>query len=113
MPELPEVQTVVNYLHKKLPGKTIDSVESPNLYTRVLENGTLAEYHKFLIGKKIETIGRKGKFIILELDFGFLLFHLRMTGRIILEKPKIINESKLYDLIILSLERMLYFKLIK
>ena len=56
MPELPEVQTVVNYLHKKLPGKTIDSVESPNLYTRVLENDTLAEYHKFLIGKKIETI---------------------------------------------------------
>ena len=87
MPELPEVQTVVNSLQPTLPGKIIQSVQCPNGYTGVFENGSLMEYQNFLIGKKLQSVCRRGKFIILELNSGFLLIHLRMTGRIILEKP--------------------------
>ena len=85
MPELPEVQTVVNYLKNILPGKTIQSVQSPNGYKGVMENGSLAHYQAFLYKRQIQSIWRRGKFIIMKLDFGILLFHLRMTGRIVLE----------------------------
>ena len=87
MPELPEVQTVVDHLQPTLPGKIIQSVHSPNGYVGVCENATLLEYNNFLIGKRILSVGRRGKFIIIKLNFGFLLIHLRMTGRVILEKP--------------------------
>ena len=87
MPELPEVQTVVDYLKAILPGKTIQSVQSPNRYHGVLENGSLNNYHAILCKRQIQSIWRRGKFIIMELDSGFLLFHLRMTGRIVLELP--------------------------
>ena len=40
MPELPEVQTVVNSLQSTLPGKTIKSVHCPNNYKGVFENLT-------------------------------------------------------------------------
>ena len=87
MPELPEVQTVVDFLKDRLPGKTIQSVQSPNGYKGVFENGSLAYYQAFLCERQIQSIWRRGKFIIMELDSGFLLFHLRMTGRFILDLP--------------------------
>ena len=89
MPELPEVQTVVNSLQPTLPGKIIKSVNSPNGYTDVLENGSIKKYQNSLIGNKIQSVSRRGKFIIIELDSGFLLIHLRMTGKIVLETPTI------------------------
>ena len=85
MPELPEVQTVVDFLKNKLAGKTIQLVQSPNGYKGVFENGSLANYRAFLYKRQIQSIWRRGKFIIMELDSGFLLFHLRMTGSFILE----------------------------
>ncbi|SVE11638.1 uncharacterized protein METZ01_LOCUS464492, partial [marine metagenome] len=87
MPELPEVQTVVDFLKDKLSGKTIQSVHSPNGYASVFENGSLMDYQTFLSKRNIRSIWRRGKFIIMELDSGYLLFHLRMTGRIVLEIP--------------------------
>ena len=87
MPELPEVQTVVDFLKERLLGKTIQSVCSPNGYKGVFENGSLAYYQTFLCERQIQSIWRRGKFIIMKLDTGFLLFHLRMTGRFILESP--------------------------
>ena len=87
MPELPEVQTVVDFLKDKLAGKTIQSVQSPNGYKGVFHNGSLTNYRAFLYKRQIQSIWRKGKFIIMKLDSGFLLFHLRMTGRFILDLP--------------------------
>ena len=87
MPELPEVQTVVDFLKDILLSKTIQSVKSPNGHKGVFENGSLKYYQTFLHKRQIESIWRRGKFIIMELDSGFLLFHLRMTGSFILEIP--------------------------
>ena len=91
MPELPEVQTVVNFLKPKLPGKIIQSVKCPNGYTSVFENGSLRKYNNFLIGQKLQSVYRRGKFIVIEINSGFLLIHLRMTGKVILEKPTLNN----------------------
>ena len=85
MPELPEVQTVVDFLKDKLLRKTILSIQSPNGHSGVFENGSLTYYQSFLYKCQIQSIWRRGKFIIMELDSGFLLFHLRMTGSFLLE----------------------------
>ena len=83
MPELPEVQTVVDSLNNStIPGKIIQSVISPNGYESVCANSSLSDFQNFLQEKQIRTIRRRGKFIIMELNSGFLLFHLRMTGQI-------------------------------
>ena len=87
MPELPEVQTVVDFLNDKLQNKTILSVKSPNRHRGVFENGTIKDYHNFLYKRQIRSIWRRGKFIIMNLDSGFLLFHLRMTGKFLLDIP--------------------------
>ena len=87
MPELPEVQTVVNHLQPSLPGSIIQSLSNPNGYGTVFENGSPADYKSFLIGKKIQSITRRGKFIIFNLDIGYLLVHLRMTGKLLIENP--------------------------
>ena len=89
MPELPEVQTVVNFLTKLIVGKTILSINSPNKYTRVFDNYTLNDCNRFLIKKRIENIRRRGKYIIFDLNQGHLLYHLRMTGKLILQLPKV------------------------
>ena len=88
MPELPEVQTVVNYLTKHIVGKSILSINSPNKYTRVFGSCTLNECNRFLLKKRIEIIRRRGKYIIFDLNQGHLLYHLRMTGKLILQLPK-------------------------
>ena len=86
MPELPEVQTVVDYLKPKLPGQVIQSVQSPNGYIGALANGALSDYQKFLTDQQVQSIRRRGKFIIIKFESGYLLIHLRMTGRVVLEK---------------------------
>ena len=84
MPELPEVQAVVDSLNNpNILGKTIDTVISPNGYESVCENNSLSDFQNFLQKKQIQKIRRRGKFIILELNSGFLYFHLRMTGQIL------------------------------
>ena len=87
MPELPEVQTVVDFLKAQLLTKTIISVQSPNGYKNLFEHGTLQTYQNSLYKRQIQSIWRRGKFIIMELDSIFLLFHLRMTGKLLLELP--------------------------
>ena len=65
MPELPEVQTVVNFLTKHIVGKSILSINSPNKYTRVFVNGTLNECNHFLLKKHIENIRRRENILFL------------------------------------------------
>ena len=85
MPELPEVQAVVDSLNENnIPGKTIESIFSPNGYESVCHEYSLHDFQKFLKNKTIDIIKRRGKFIIMELNNGFLLFHLRMTGKLLI-----------------------------
>ena len=85
MPELPEVQTVVDFLKDILLRKTILSVKSPNGYKGLFENGSLQYYQTCLYRRQIQSNWRRGKYIIMELDSGFLVFHLRMTGSFLFE----------------------------
>ncbi|MCL4559374.1 MAG: DNA-formamidopyrimidine glycosylase [Chloroflexi bacterium] len=85
MPELPEVETIARALRNggregpSLLGKTITSPV-------VLWQGVLAtpmtpgELQQRLAGLIIRDVGRRAKFLIITLDRGSLLFHLRMSG---------------------------------
>ncbi|MBN2708770.1 MAG: bifunctional DNA-formamidopyrimidine glycosylase/DNA-(apurinic or apyrimidinic site) lyase [Calditrichaceae bacterium] len=76
MPELPEVEIVVRELRLTLIGKTFSGL---NVYW---QRSFRAQTEDTLINRKISRITRKGKYIILNLDRGCLIIHLRMTGQL-------------------------------
>lgn len=83
MPELPEVETIVRDLKKKLPGLTIDRTK---IYDgRVVRQGSHTEFSRRLIGQKIKRISRRGKAIILDLtpSKDSWIIQLGMTGQVI------------------------------
>jgi formamidopyrimidine-DNA glycosylase len=86
MPELPEVETIVQAMKfggrggRPLLDLTVDQVHL--LWPRTLaEPGDPAALQR-LAGQKILDISRRGKFIQLKLSEDYLLIHLRMSGDI-------------------------------
>ena len=71
MPELPEVEVVRREL-QKLQGGTIVRVESKD--ERVFVRRANA------VGRTIRVVGRRGKWLRMDLDEGFVFSHLGMTG---------------------------------
>ncbi|MBU1970296.1 bifunctional DNA-formamidopyrimidine glycosylase/DNA-(apurinic or apyrimidinic site) lyase [Patescibacteria group bacterium] len=83
MPELPEVHTIVNDLADKLPGYRIDNVEIAHGYETCPNNQFYAQQ---IVNSQIEQVNRLGKNIVIKLAaHNFLIFHLAMTGRILLK----------------------------
>jgi formamidopyrimidine-DNA glycosylase len=80
MPELPEVETVVRTLRPTLIGRRIENAEFGQL--RVLR-GLPADTAEALRGQKVLAIERHGKFIAIQLDRGYLVVHLGMTGKLL------------------------------
>lgn len=81
MPELPEVQTICNTLTPLLLGKEVAKVTV--LLPRMIRKGTVQEIENAVQGKRLEQIKRKGKYLCFTFsDCGYILFHLRMTGRL-------------------------------
>ncbi len=81
MPELPEVENVIRSLVKKLIGKKIIAVGvlTPSIvYNRY-------DFVELVQDKYITNLERRGKYIIIRLDNGNLLIHLRMTGKLLFD----------------------------
>jgi formamidopyrimidine-DNA glycosylase len=84
MPELPEVETVRRGLAHLLTGFTFRS--SQDLHPRVLKPSSLGPLSN-LIGSRIMTINRRGKFLWFELDRNFaLVAHLGMSGQFLVSQ---------------------------
>jgi formamidopyrimidine-DNA glycosylase len=83
VPELPEVQTIVDVLNAAgLPGKRITGI-FVHWPKTVATCCTPEAFCRLLKGKTISGIRRRGKYIIFELSEKFwMLIHLRMTGRL-------------------------------
>jgi len=86
MPELPEVETVRKGLVQVLEGQRLVHVEARRLDLRFpLPRG----FAKKLTGQRVLTVGRRGKFLVIELDGGLtLISHLGMSGRYRIYKNK-------------------------
>ena len=79
MPELPEVETVKRQLEPDLKGKRLTSCHL--FWEKTLEAYDSDTLIMRIKGQKITGILRRGKYLILELEQGYLVYHLRMTGR--------------------------------
>ncbi|MEP7162849.1 MAG: DNA-formamidopyrimidine glycosylase [Candidatus Moraniibacteriota bacterium] len=86
MPELPEVQTVVNQLRKKTVGHTVVGFWT-NTPKRV--KVSVAKLKKAILGAKIIGTRRFGKHIVIDLDNDqSILIHLKMTGHLLVKTPQ-------------------------
>ena len=79
MPELPEVETIRNQLAPRVRGRTI--VEAEVFDPLWCAPRSPEDVERDLRGERIVALGRRGKYLVLELeDERFLVMHLRMTG---------------------------------
>lgn len=81
MPELPEVETVVRTVAPHLTGR---SIRQARFFSRFVLRADPDATARNLRGRRIESVRRYGKFIILELSDGlWLTIHLGMTGKLL------------------------------
>lgn len=82
MPELPEVETIVQDLNKKLKNKEIKELKV--LDAKAL-NLPVAKFRKWVIGGVVKSVRRRAKMIIIELNDKFIIIHLKMTGQLVFQ----------------------------
>jgi formamidopyrimidine-DNA glycosylase len=83
MPELPEVETIRRQLEAELVGRRIESMKV--LDERLTRPVEPREVERASAGRLIESVKRRGKYLMLGLEGGrWLVMHLRMTGNIVL-----------------------------
>jgi formamidopyrimidine-DNA glycosylase len=84
MPELPEVETIRRHLAPHVEGRVLRALEVlDERWTRPLAG---AEVAAAVQGRRVERLGRRGKYLVWELDGeAYLLQHLRMTGTLLLD----------------------------
>lgn len=85
MPELPEVETVRRMLDVQVLGRTVERVQRSSKSLRTPFRPAAA---RKLIGHRVESTGRHGKYLFLHFDRGLtLLSHLGMSGRWLFTAP--------------------------
>jgi formamidopyrimidine-DNA glycosylase len=85
VPELPEVEIVVNGLRAGLAGKRIQDVF---IFYEGSIDGDPVSFQSNLLGKEITGVRRRAKLAIIDLEEDLhLVFHLKMTGRLFLPCP--------------------------
>jgi formamidopyrimidine-DNA glycosylase len=80
MPELPEVETVVRTLKPFLVGRRIVSAQ---FSSRFVTPGDRKKLARQVAGRTIESVSRRGKFIVIAFDAGAMAVHLGMTGKLL------------------------------
>jgi formamidopyrimidine-DNA glycosylase len=100
MPELPEVETIRRGLALKMSGRRILRAE---LRRPDLRRPFPAALATRLQGARIGALGRRGKYILIELDRdGLLLLHLGMSGRVTASTETLPNGK--HDHVVLTLD---------
>lgn len=102
MPELPEVQTVVNDLNLAgLPGRII--TDAHVFWPRTIDTLSPEEFCQTIRGQRIAGIWRRAKYIVVDFaDSLHLLIHLRMSGRVHLAAPQV--ERSKHEHVVLDLD---------
>lgn len=82
MPELPEVETTVRLLRKKIIDKKIESFWCD--WPKTLKNSSVEELNRELSNQKFSRVKRRGKNILIEIaKKNTLWIHLKMTGHLL------------------------------
>ncbi len=81
MPELPEVETIRRTLIEHVSGLIITDVNL--IWPSVVQSWRDKTFTELVTGRKIESLERRGKYLLFTLDEGWsLVMHMRMTGRL-------------------------------
>ena len=88
MPELPEVETIVQDLNRKVLGRTFLDIWTD--WPRMIRKPkNLKEFKKEILGRKIKAVKRRGKLILIQLSGDkTLLLHQKLTGHLLVGKWK-------------------------
>jgi formamidopyrimidine-DNA glycosylase len=78
VPELPEVETVVRDLRPMLVGRSFAKIA---VSRKALRRKWSRTWERQLVGRRVEAIGRRGKWILIDLGEPWLVVHLGMTGQ--------------------------------
>ena len=88
MPELPEVETIKNELSTRVIGRRFSGITVCD--AKPIRQPSVKEFRQKLIGQKINSLQRRGKYLIFHLSSGAaLIIHLKMSGALLLnpEQP--------------------------
>ena len=84
MPELPEVEITRRGIEPFVLGETITAitVRNPDLRQRVQRN-----IARLIVGRRVDRVTRRGKYLLLECSGGSLIVHLGMSGSLRVIEP--------------------------
>lgn len=109
MPELPEVETVARSLAPQLVGRQIVVIERLD-WERMVETPALDHFRELIIGRQIRRVGRRAKWVLIELDAGWTLtIHLRMSGHLTVHGPDETARPHVHLVLQLSGGKRLFF----
>jgi len=83
VPELPDLTVVADALHASLTGRGVESAGAPG---PLAVRGTPAELAG-LLGQRVESIRRRGKFLLIDLERDAVVCNPMLTGRFQLAAP--------------------------
>lgn len=93
MPELPEVETIVRELRKKIVGLKITDAWVDWAKT-VKQAGGISGFRKQVKGKKILSVRRRAKYIIMDIEGKKTLFiHQKISGHLLYGKWQMVNDK--------------------
>jgi len=96
MPELPEVETIRKDLSRYLPGHAVVRLDVRD--RRLLSLPEEERWRRTVCGQIWRAITRKGKYLVARLANDWeLIFHLRMTGQLVLRTPSGIKRAGIID----------------
>lgn len=105
MPELPEVETIARNLRLGIQNQPAlvnrYILGADLLWERTLAEPSPAVFASRLVGQVIEDIGRRGKFLYFQLNRDWLLFHLRMSGDLLVKSVS--ASPEIHDRLVLHL----------
>src|SRR5262245_11551795 len=88
MPELPEVETVVRDLRPCLVGRSLAGLR---VGRKPLRRRWSSSWNAKIVGRRVQAVERRGKWILIDLGGPWLVVHLGMTGQFVVmpsESPR-------------------------
>jgi formamidopyrimidine-DNA glycosylase len=97
VPELPEVETVVRDLRPLLVGRSFTRIE---VGKKPLRRRWSRSWEKQLLSQRVEAVGRRGKWIVIDIADACLLVHLGMTGQftVVCDEPRATHTHLVFTL---------------
>ncbi|MBQ5542261.1 MAG: DNA-formamidopyrimidine glycosylase [Erysipelotrichales bacterium] len=108
MPELPEVETVVRTLEKRLKGACVASCTV--FYDKLVDDPDPRTFEEHLTGETFLRFSRRGKYILIQTGHYTWVSHMRMEGKFFVYPDASLRDKHTHMMISLEDGRYLYYK---